>query len=236
MSWKLQQEWFALGVVAVVIILAIAFGPSLPEWVPSHYDLQGNVDQHMQRTSFLLMVVGLSVGLYLLMTFLPFIDPFRKRIAPRYGVLMLLRDIVLGFMLALFLLTFLSTRGGAVPLNMLGVALGVLFALIGNYLPKTPRNWFFGIRTPWTMASDTVWLRSHLVGGWMFVVTGLCTVVLSLLGVGLQYVLLPGLAVTVMISGFVYPLFLHRRLQKGSSEAIAGHTSSGQDNSSSEDL
>lgn len=214
MSWQLKREWFALCTVAATCLLAIVFGPSLPEQVPTHFDLQGNVDQYTQRGPFLALMVGLSAGLYLLLTFLPFIDPFRRRLESRYAVLMLIRDFVLGFMLTMFVLTIVSRDEGRIPSNMLGVSLGILFALIGNYLPKIPRNWFFGLRTPWTMMSDTVWLRSHLVGGWMLAVGGMLTVVCSLLGVGLQYVLLPVLVATVVIAGYVYPLLLNRRIQR----------------------
>jgi uncharacterized membrane protein len=213
MFWKLTRDLFALGVVATVIILALVWGPSLPGLVPSHFDLQGNVDHYMPRTDFLLMIVGVTIGLYLGLTFVPFIDPFWKRVRPRYHVLMLIRDFILGFVLVIFLLTLFAAPNGHIPVNMLGVSLGVLFALIGNYLPKVPRNWFFGIRTPWTLVSDTVWQRSHVVGGWMFVVSGVLTALLSLVGVGLQYVLLPTLLITVVVSGFVYPFLLQRHLQ-----------------------
>jgi len=220
MPWTLKRDLFAFGVVAAILVVLVLFGPSLPEQVPSHFDLRGNVDDTMQRTNFIWMIIGLSVGLYLVMTFVPFIDPFWTRIKPRYQVLMLIRDFVLAFMLIMLLLTVFAVRDGRLPLNMLGISLGVLFAFIGNYLPKVPRNWFFGIRTPWTLVSDTVWQRSHLVGGWMLTVSGVLTVLLSLVGIGLQYVLLPLLIVTFVVSGFVYPFLLHRRLQQEGSEQI----------------
>ncbi len=65
MSWKLTRDLFALVVVSVIVVLALAYGPSLPELVPSHFDLQGNIDHYMPRSHFLLMIVGLTVGLYL---------------------------------------------------------------------------------------------------------------------------------------------------------------------------
>ena len=214
MSWKLTRDLFALAVVATIVVLALVFGPLLPDPVPSHFDLLGNVDHYMPRANFLLMIVGVAVGLYLGLTFVPFIDPFWKSIQPRYYVLMLIRDFILGFVLVVFLLTVFASRDGHLPLNMLGVSMGVLFALIGNYLPRVPRNWFFGIRTPWTLVSDTVWQRSHVLGGAMFVASGVLTALLSLVGVGLQYVLLPTLLISTIVSGFVYPFLLNRRLQK----------------------
>ncbi len=220
MRWTLKRDLFAFGVVAAILVVGALFGQSLPEQVPSHFDLHGNVDDTMQRTNFIWMIIGLTVGLYIVMTFVPFIDPFRARIESRYAVLMLIRDFVLAFMLVMLFLTVFAARDGHIPLHMLGVGLGVLFAFIGNYLPKVPRNWFFGIRTPWTLVSDTVWQRSHVVGGWMLAVSGVLTVLLSLAGIGLQYVLLPSLVVTVVVSGFVYPFLLHRHLQQEGVEQI----------------
>jgi uncharacterized membrane protein len=212
MSWKWKREMFAWGVIAAVFIIIALFGGSLPDQVPSHFDLHGNVDDTMQRGNFLVMIGALTVGLYLLLTFVPFIDPLRSRISSRYHVLTLLRDFVLAFVLFMLLLTVFAAPGGRIPLNMLGMGLGLMFALIGNYLPKVPRNWFFGIRTPWTLTSDVVWQKSHIVGGWMLTITGIVAATLSLLGVQLEYALLPSLVVTIAVSGFIYPYLLNRHL------------------------
>jgi uncharacterized membrane protein len=218
MPWNWKRELFAWGVIAAVFTIIALFGGSLPDQVPSHFDLQGNVDNTMQRGNFLIMIAGLAVGLYLVLTFVPFIDPLWARISSRYHILMLLRDFVMGFVLFMLLLTVFAAPGGRVPLNILGMGLGLMFALMGNYLPKVPRNWFFGIRTPWTLTSDIVWQKSHIVGGWMFTTTGVVTAILSLLGVQLMYALLPSLAVSIIISGFVYPYLLNKRLSQESSD------------------
>ena len=212
MSWTWKRDIFAWGIIVAVLALVALFGPSLPDQVPSHYDFHGNVDDTMQRSNFLFMIVGLTVGIYLMLTFLPFIDPIWSRIKSRYHVLMLLRDITLAFMLVLLLLTLFASHEGRIPPSMMGIALGILFAVLGNYLPKVPRNWFFGIKTPWTLVSDTVWQKSHIVGGWMFTVTGVLTALAAFLGVQWGYVLLPGLIVSSVVAGFVYPYLLYRRL------------------------
>jgi uncharacterized membrane protein len=160
------------------------------------------------------MMVGLSVALYVILTFIPRIDPFWKTIQPRYNVLMMLRDIVLGFILAIFLMILFSTKEGTLPLNLLGICLGVLIALIGNYLPKIPRNWFFGIRSPWTLASDVVWVKTHRLGGWVFFVAGILTVILSLLGVHLEIILVGILLPVALYTAILYPFVLYRRIQR----------------------
>jgi uncharacterized membrane protein len=218
MPWKWKRDMFAWLVIVAVLMLAALCGPSLPDQVPSHYDFHGAVDDTMQRSSFLLMIIGLTIGLYLGLTFLPFIDPIWSRAKSRYGVLMLLRDFTLAFILVLMILTLLSSQEGRIPSAMLGVALGIMFTFMGNYLPKVPRNWFFGIKTPWTLISDTVWQRSHIVGGWLFVLAGVLTTLTALMGEQWEYVLLPGLILATIIPGFVYPYFLHRRLMREGSE------------------
>jgi uncharacterized membrane protein len=212
MTWTWKRELFAWGVIAAIIAIVALLGGTLPDRVPTHFDFHGNVDDTMQRSNFLVMIVGLAVGIYLLLTFIPFIDPLWLRLRSRYDVLMLIRDFTMGFLLVILLLTVFAGPEGHISTRMLGVSLGILFALIGNYLPKVPRNWFFGIRTPWTLTTEIVWQKSHIVGGWMFMVTGILAAVLSVIGVGMEYALLPGLAVTAIVSGVIYPFVLNKRL------------------------
>ncbi len=52
------------------------------------------------------------------------------------------------------------------------IGIGLLFIVLGNYLTRVEPNWFIGIRTPWTLSSDTVWRKTHRTGGWLMVVGG----------------------------------------------------------------
>jgi uncharacterized membrane protein len=215
MSWRMKRELVPLGIILATIILAVVYGPGLPGRVPSHFDGNGYPDDTMERTAFLIFIPGIVVGIYLLLTFIPFIDPLWKKIQPRYGVLLLFRDFTMGFMLMMFIMNLMAVHEGRLSTGALGIGLGILFMLIGNYLPKTPRNWFFGIRTPWTMSSDEVWKRTHIVGGWLFVASGLLTALLSFSGIPLHVLLLITLGPTVLVTGFIYPYLLYRRLQRG---------------------
>ena len=73
------------------------------------------------------------------------------------------------------------------------IGTGLLFVVIGNYLPKVRPNYLMGIRTPWTLASDLSWTRTHRLGGRLFVIEGLVLAVLGLLDVGPEL-----LAVTII--------------------------------------
>jgi uncharacterized membrane protein len=60
------------------------------------------------------------------------------------------------------------------------LVVGLLIAVMGNFMGKVRRNWFFGIRTPWTLANDTVWERTHRIGSVLFFCLGLLIVLTSL--------------------------------------------------------
>ena len=222
MTWNLKRELIPLGMIVAAIALAVITGPGLPDVVPSHFDGNGIPNGFMDRTAFLVLIPGIVAGIYLFLTFIPVIDPLWKKIQPRYNILLLFRDFTMGFMLMMFVMNLIAIRDGRLSTVAMGVGLGILFMLIGNYLPKTPRNWFFGIRTPWTMSSEEVWKRSHIVGGWWFVGAGFLITVLSFTSLPMQVTLIGILGPTVVFTGWLYPYLLFRKLQKEAPSAETG--------------
>src|SRR5262249_54836708 len=93
---------------------------------------------------------------------------------------------------------------------MVGVGFGLTLAVIGNYLSKVRKNYFVGIRTPWTLASDEVWERTHRMGAPICVVGGILICLVCALGQ--FYLMLPLLLVTGLIP-CVYSYFIYRRAQ-----------------------
>ncbi|HQT91558.1 MAG TPA: SdpI family protein, partial [Candidatus Kryptobacter bacterium] len=80
----------------------------------------------------------------------------------------------------------------------------------GNYMPKFPQNWFVGIKTPWTISSEVVWKKTHILGGWLFALTGVVYVVFAALRLSAA---LPSLLILlVAASTFIYSFFLYKKL------------------------
>jgi uncharacterized membrane protein len=214
MKWTLRQEIVPLCVLALFGILTATYYPALPENIPTHFNMEGKPDQYQEKLTAVSLIFGLLVALYALLTFLPRIDPFWKRIQPKYNLLLLLRDFVLMLMVFVYVLTLVASREGKLRLDLMGIGLGFFFVLMGNYLPRLPRNWFFGIRVPWTLSSEVVWRRTHIVGGRWFVGAGFVMIILSLLKVNQPVALGIPLLPTVIYTGFIYPFFLYRKLQR----------------------
>jgi len=89
-----------------------------------------------------------------------------------------------------------------------------MFILVGNYMPKTRANFFFGIRTPWTLTSDTSWEKTHRLGGRMFMLAGLIGGVSAFIldGVALAFIL-PGLLLLIIFVLFIYSYLVWRKAE-----------------------
>jgi len=77
-----------------------------------------------------------------------------------------------------------------------------------------PRNFFFGVRSPWTLASEEVWKRTHIVSGYCFVAGGLLMILLALFNVNMIWSMLGIVLPVTLFCAYVYPYFLFKKLQK----------------------
>ena len=214
MKLSMKHEIIPFGIMVVLVILSFYFYPGLPDTVPSHFNMHGAPDGYSPKLQFMMIFWGISIGLYLILTFIPLIDPFWKKIESRYGTLLLLRDFAMLFMVFIFVVSIIGAKRGTLPVQIMNFGLGFLFIFLGNWLPKLPRNFFFGIRTPWTLASEEVWKKSHILGGWLFVGGGILLIIIAIIGVSPMVSLIAILSPIVLISAIIYPLFLYRKLQK----------------------
>jgi len=168
-----KSEIIALGIIALSFIVSIYFYPQMPEKMASHWNAQGQVDGYMPKFWALFLMPLISVGLFLLFIVIPKIDPLKHNIEKfrKYydGFVVL----IIVFLFYLYLLTILwniNIRFGIVQL--LTPAFGILFYYCGILIENTKRNWFIGIRTPWTLSNNIVWEKTHKIGGKLFKASG----------------------------------------------------------------
>lgn len=220
MNWNIKREIVPLIVFGAFIIITLIFYPQLPEQMPSRFNIRGEpVNFFAKNTAMWFSFLQILV-VYLLLTFIPMIDPFWRKIKSKYSLFLLLRDIGVTFFLFFYGLIIYAALNGELKTYLLGIAFGLLFLVLGNYLPKLPRNFFVGIRNPWTLSSETVWKKTHILGGWLFVAGGLMAVLLSLFKVNLVISLSISLGPVILVTHLVYPLLLYRKLQRDSSPNV----------------
>jgi uncharacterized membrane protein len=130
--------------------------------------------------AFLLPVMALA--LWGIMRGLPYIDPRRANYAKFQGTYDLIVNAVITLLLVIHVGVLGAALGWPVPMDRLApLVVGAMLLLLGNVLPRARSNWWFGIRTPWTLSSDTVWTRTHRVGGYLMTGAGIVTMLSVLL-------------------------------------------------------
>jgi uncharacterized membrane protein len=167
---------FIADVVFVVAswVLVVLFYHRLPNPVPIHWNLSGQVNGTMVKPWGAILPALFITGLWLLLTLLPTISPRGFRMEGFLKTWDFLICLILGFILFIEIIAFLKASGA--PLNLarvVPIAVGLFLSGIGNFMGKFKKNFFVGIRTPWTLANDTVWHKTHRLGAWLFVAGGL---------------------------------------------------------------
>ena len=147
------------------------------------------------------------------MLLLPFADPRRENYRLFAGAYQAVRLGLLIFLAALHALILAVGLGGPADLvpHMVPLLTGALFVAIGNYLPQVRPNYFFGVRTPWTLADEEVWRRTHRFSGPVFVLAGLAVMAASLLPSPAGFTVTIVALGAAVLSTVVYSYLLFRR-------------------------
>jgi len=201
-----------LGLVILSFVVAGAFYGRLPESVPIHWNARGVANGFASKRWGAFLMPATMAGAYLLFAVIPRISP-RGFGVERFGrVYEIFETTILAFLFLITLLVLFAGAGAPIPMARAFYAgTGLLFVVLGNFMGKITKNFFVGIRTPWTLASDEVWLRTHRLGGKLFVVSGIGLIVSGLLGGGLVP-LLAVVALTAVIP-VTYSYLLYRRIE-----------------------
>jgi len=198
-------------------LVSAAVYSRLPDNLAVHWDLHGNPNGWMPRPVGAYFAPVFILVLWQLLRFVPRIDPREAnyaRFGPAYETIV---ASVLVLMLAIHFVVLALALGYHVPINRIVPALiGALYLVIGNVMPRTRSNWWFGVRTPWTLSSDRVWTRTHRLAGYSMTGAGL---VMLLVAIALPAELGIPVAVAASIAAVaapaVYSYLTWRREQGG---------------------
>jgi len=196
--------------IALATIFSVFVFDRLPEQMASHWNAANQVDGYLSRFwgAFLMPVV--AIGILAMFLVIPAIDPLKANIAQFREYFNAFITLIVLFMVYMHILTMLWNLGydqfnmGAAMLP----ALGLIFVFAGLMMRKAKRNFFIGIRTPWTLSSDSVWEKTHQLGAKLFIASG----ILALLGAffpdyAFWVVLIPVLGVTLFLILYSYVLY-----------------------------
>lgn len=177
-----KKEWPVMLLLSFNIFAVLFLYQRLPEQIPTHWNIRGEIDGWGGK-GHLLLFSALPLGLYLLMTIIPSIDP-RRRNYGQFQKSYVMIKIIMGLLFsAIVVLMIVSSMGIQLDFpRMIPGLFGVFFIIFGNYMTTVKQNYFLGIRTPWTLSSKENWDKTHRLSGKLWVGAGFLIVLTSILG------------------------------------------------------
>lgn len=167
-------EIILLLLVLATFVAGVLVYPAMPERMPSHWNAAGEVNGEISRPYGVFLFPCVLLVLYALFFAIPRIDPLRANIQQfrkAYNVFFLFFMV---FMIVLYVHTLLWSSGIRLNTNILvGPGIAVVMFLTAYLCRFAKRNYFVGIRTPWTLNSDSVWEKTHRLGSKLFAVAGI---------------------------------------------------------------
>ena len=180
---KILKKIAWLFIITPAIYLAIVWN-RLPETIAMHFNLHGDIDRYGSKNELATMIMiltGVNAIAYLLLPQIYRIDPKRYAVENK-GRLYRIAFAVAVFISAVLCLLIYSSIHGNIKFTMRFILAGVglMLAVVGNYIYNIKPNYFAGIRLPWTLNDDENWKRTHLLGGKLLFGGGLLIAVICL--------------------------------------------------------
>jgi uncharacterized membrane protein len=210
-----KVEASMLLVVIIAFILGAYLYPYFPDQIASHWNIRGEVNGYMPKLAGLFIMPVIAFLFFLLFLAIPRIDPLKYNIEKFRGYYERFVLLVILFLFYLDLLVIWWSLGARFNLiQYLAPAFAILIYYAGILMEKAKRNWFIGVRTPWTMSSDKVWNKTSKVGGLLFKIAGIIALIGTVLpDYAIFLIVVPIILFTVYL--FVYSYQEYEKEVKG---------------------
>jgi uncharacterized membrane protein len=200
-------------IIVILILIGVIAGAllynRLPDPVASHWNERGVVDGYMARFWGVWMMPLVATGMFLLFLLIPLIDPLKANIAAFREYFNTFIVLFVAFLLYIHGLTLAWNLGYRFDMGgAMLPALGLFFIYAGVLIGKAKRNWFIGIRTPWTLSSDTVWAETHRIGAKLFMASGILALIGAFFGpYAVWFIMVPLIGSSLFLVVYSYVLY-----------------------------
>lgn len=200
----MKKNIFSIIIITLSVLFSLISLLYLPEKIALHWGLNGKPDQYMIKYIGVFILPIVMIIINFAKVFSPKKDSY-KEFQKSYTIV---TDLIMAFLLLAHVSVLLFNLGYEINIEFnLSIGIGLLFIVLGNYLPKTKQNHFIGFRIPWTLNNEVVWHKTHRFGGKVLVITGLFIVGLTFSPLSiLSSVLVTTLMmiIIVMIKSYLY--------------------------------
>ncbi len=203
-----MNKYYLISFALVAIAFACGFYlyPTMPQSMPSHWGIDGQVDDYADKTFGLFLMPFIGLCLLLLFAWFPKADPKQENVKYNQKYYEKVVFITILFFFYIYCLTITAALGYRPDIpRYISIALGFMFYYIGVQMENIKPNWFFGIRTPWTIHDDEIWKKTHKKGGKLFGIIGAAMIVLGIWKPAIAFYALLGLTFALLVWSIAYP-------------------------------
>lgn len=223
-SFKGSIDILIWAIIAIQLIVAVYGFAVLPDTVPIHWGANGQANGYGPKWIGTFLFPLLSAGIYVLIHVLLTAGPRlggRENLAANLQIVKIVFTGIMLFVLIVQLSALAQSLGLGFDMTVvITLAVSVLFIFLGNYMGKMRRNFWMGIRTPWSLANAAVWERTHRLGGWLFVAVGLIGILCSFIPfLRVWGVIIPIIAVSAFL--YIYSYICYQQQMQAGHEPLS---------------
>ena len=205
------HNFIQILVIVASVVLSIYFYQIFPATVPTHWGINGEVNGWGPSWVGAFILPAILIAIYFLFDLLPRIDPKRANYDQFKTAYAFFKTAIMLVLFGVYLVASLNVIGVAVSVSFwVPVLIGLLFIVLGVFMGDVRHNYFVGIRTPWTLASEEVWNKTHRFAGKLFVIGGLAMMIIGFIPDVWRIILFIAVIILVAIVPIVYSYILYR--------------------------
>ena len=207
----IKKNWKILVITSIVLLLPVLAGVilwnQLPEQMPTHWNAAGEIDGWSSKPFAVFGLPLLMLAIHWVCVLGTSADPKKDNHAGK--VLHLVLWIVPVLSVVLHTVTYAAALGKEVRMELvMPIMIGLVLAIIGNYLPKCKQNYTIGIKIPWTLNSEENWNRTHRFAGRLWVACGIVIILTGFFG---GFWIFLGIVLLMVFAPFLYSYILYKK-------------------------
>ncbi len=206
------KTWILFAVTFLVALISYNY---LPERIPVHFDAAGNIDRYGGRISIFL-APAIIVAMILLAEFVRNVDPKRNaynKFNKQYYMIFFAVSLLM-FIIQLYTIAVIMNIKILNISILMPVAVGMMFTVIGNSMPKFKQNFYAGIRTSWTLSDEEIWFKTHRFGGKIWFAGGIFMMATAILPNNMNFIVFTFLALVLALLPIIYSYVIYRNKYK----------------------
>lgn len=213
MKWG-KTDWISLIFVLIPIGMMVFLYNRLPNQLAVHFGTNGEADGYQEKPVFLLTSILFLIGIPFLIKIIRYIDPKKNNFDKFESTFNMFRLLLTAFLSVLYITMIDYNLGHAVNIQMIVlIGIGLLFMFLGKSMSRIQFNYTMGIRTPWTLASDEVWQRTHRFAGPLWFIGGVVMIILAFFPGSLAFMIMLIIVAIIAIVPIIYSYVIYKKDQ-----------------------